>query len=82
VQIKIKQKLITVTVKPKSINGKNSYLNQTEKTNKYQEHLQSLLQEIKEETDINQNWQNLKQVILEAATEFKSAKGVRNANHW
>jgi hypothetical protein len=40
------------------------------------------LQEIKEETDINQEWQNLKQVILEAASEFKSAKGIRNANHW
>jgi len=29
------------------------------------------LQEIEEETDINQDWQNLKQVILEAAKEFK-----------
>jgi CRISPR/Cas system CMR-associated protein Cmr1 (group 7 of RAMP superfamily) len=57
-------------------------LNQTDKINKYQEHLQSALQEIKQETDINQDWQNLKQVILETASEFTSAKGVRNANHW
>jgi hypothetical protein len=57
-------------------------LNQTEKINKYQEPLQSTLREIKEETDINQDWQNIKKVILEAASEFKSAKGVRNANHW
>jgi hypothetical protein len=31
------------------------------------------LQEIKEETDIKQDWQILKQVILEVATEFKPA---------
>ena len=35
-----------------------------------------------ENTDINQDWQNLKQVILEAAEEFKSPKDVKNANHW
>jgi len=35
-----------------------------------------------EETDINQEWQNLKQVILQAATEFKLSKDVKNANHW
>jgi len=40
------------------------------------------LQEIEEETVINQDWQNLKQVILEAATEFKLSKDVKNANHW
>ena len=40
------------------------------------------MQEIEEETDINQDWQNLKQVILEAATEFKLSKDVKNANHW
>ena len=39
-------------------------------------------QEIKEETHINQDRQNLKQAILEAVTEFKSNKGARNANHW
>jgi len=39
------------------------------------------LQETEEETDINQDWQNLKQVILEAATEFKLSKVVKNANH-
>ena len=33
--------------------------------------LQLKLQETEEETDINQDWQNLKQVILEAAMEFK-----------
>jgi len=32
------------------------------------------LQETEEETDINQDWQNLKQVILEAAMEFKLSK--------
>lgn len=45
-------------------------LNQKEKFNKYQEEVQSKLQEIEEETDVNQDWQNLKQVILEAAKEF------------
>jgi hypothetical protein len=40
------------------------------------------LQEIKEKTDINHDWQNLKQVILEAASEFISPKGVMKANHW
>jgi hypothetical protein len=40
------------------------------------------LQEIEEETDINQDYQNLKQVILEAAKEFKLSKDVKNANHW
>jgi hypothetical protein len=82
VQIKIKLKLITVK---NSHTQKHKWdiqlLNQTKKINEYQEHLQSMLQEIKEETNINQYWQNLKKVILEAVTEFKSAKGVRNANH-
>ena len=36
--------------------------------------LQLKLQETEEETDINQDWQNLKQVILEAAMEFKLSK--------
>jgi len=40
------------------------------------------LQEIEEETDINQDWQNLRQVILEVAREFKSSKDAKNANHW
>jgi hypothetical protein len=39
------------------------------KINKYQENLQAKLQEIKQETDLNQDWQNLKQVILEAIQE-------------
>ena len=42
-------------------------VNQKEKINKYQENTQTKLQEIDEETDINQDWQNLKQMILEAA---------------
>ena len=50
--------------------------------NKYQEELQSKLREIAEEKDINQDWQNLKQVILEAAKEFKVPKDAKNANHW
>ena len=40
------------------------------------------MQETEEETDINQDWQNLKQVILEATMEFKLSKDVKNANHW
>jgi hypothetical protein len=44
--------------------------------------VQLKLQEIEEETDINQDWQILKQVILEAAKEFKSSKDAKNANHW
>ena len=40
------------------------------------------MQEIEEETDINQDWQNLKQVLLEAATEFKLSEDVKNANRW
>ena len=40
------------------------------------------MQEIEEQTDISQDWQNLKQVILEAATEFKLSNDVKNANHW
>ena len=42
--------------------------------NKYREKVQQKLQEIDEETDINRDWQNLKQAILEAAKEFKSPK--------
>jgi hypothetical protein len=56
-------------------------LNQKEKINKYQENIQTRLQEIEEETDINQVWQNVKQVTLEAAKEFKFSKDVKNANH-
>jgi hypothetical protein len=32
------------------------------------------LQEIEEETDINQDWQNLNKVILEAAGDFNYLK--------
>ena len=53
-------------------------LNQKEKINRYQENLQSKLQQ----TDNNQDWQNLKQAILEAATEFRLSTDVKNANHW
>jgi hypothetical protein len=41
-------------------------LNQKEKISQYREKIQSKFQEIGEETDINQDWQNLKQMILEA----------------
>jgi hypothetical protein len=41
-----------------------------------------MLQEIVEDTDINQDWLNLKQVIIEVATEFRLCKDVKNANHW
>jgi len=40
----------------------------------YQENLQSKLQETEEETFINQDWQNLKQVTLQAATDLKYLK--------
>jgi hypothetical protein len=40
------------------------------------------LQKIEKETVINQEWQNLKRMILAAATEFKLYKDVKNANHW
>jgi len=52
-------------------------LNQKEKINKYQENLQSKLQEIEEETDINQDWQNLKHITLQAVMEFKSSKDAK-----
>ena len=35
-----------------------------------------------EETDINQDWHNLKYAILETATECKLPKDSKNANHW
>jgi hypothetical protein len=40
-----------------------------------------MLQEIKEETDIDQDWQNIKQGILDTATEFQLARGVKKPNH-
>ena len=53
IQIEIKQKLITVKKsQSQKYNWDRQLLNQNEKINKYQEHLQSTLQEIKEETDI------------------------------
>ena len=39
-----------------------------------------MLWEIEEETYINRDWLYLKQVIVEAATEFKLSKDVKNAN--
>jgi hypothetical protein len=83
VQIKIKQKLITAKNRQaQKHNWNRQLLNQKEKINKYQEYLQLNLQETKEETDINQDWQNIKQVILDATTEFQSVKGAKNSNHW
>jgi hypothetical protein len=59
VQIKIKQRLITVKNRQiQKYKWDRQPLNQKEKINKYQENLQSKLQEIEEETDINQDWQN------------------------
>lgn len=82
IQIKIKQKLITVKNRQtQKYKWDRQLLNQNEKINKYQEHLQSVMQEIKEETDVNQDWQNLKRAILETVKEFKSKKFARNANH-
>jgi len=83
VQIKIKQKLITVNNRQtQKYKWDRQLLNQKEKINKYQEKIQSKLQEKEEETDINQELQNLKQVILEAARELKSSKDAKNGNHW
>ena len=83
VQIKIKPKLITVNNRQtQKYKWDRQLLNQKEKINKYQEKIQSKLQEIEEETDINQDWQNLKQVLLEAAREFKSSKDAKNTNQW
>jgi len=62
--------------------GGRQLLNQKEKNNNYQENIKTKLQEIEEETDINHDWQNLKQVILEAAREFELSKDAKNANHW
>ena len=56
VQIKIKQKLIPVKNKQiKKYKWDKQVTNQKRKINKYQEKLQSKLQEIEEETDINQH---------------------------
>ena len=83
VQIKIKQKLITVKNKQiQKHKWDRQLLNHKEKINKYQKNIQTKLQEIEKETDINQDWQNLKQMILEAAKEFKLSKDAKNANHW
>ena len=83
VQIKIKQKLITVKNRQiQKYKWDRQLLNQKEKINKYQEEIKSKLQEIEEEKDITQDWQNLKQVILEAAREFELSKDAKNANHW
>jgi hypothetical protein len=61
VQIKIKQKLITANNRQtQKYKWDRQLLNQKEKINKYQENIHSKLQEIGEETDINQDWQNMK----------------------
>jgi endonuclease/exonuclease/phosphatase family metal-dependent hydrolase len=83
VQIKIKQKLISANNRQtQRYRWDRQLLNQREKISKYQEEINAKIQEMEEETDINQDWQNLKQVILEAAKEFKSSKDTKNANHW
>jgi len=75
VQIKIKQKLTIVKNRQiQKYKWDRQLLNQKEKINKYQENLQSMLHEIEDEMDINQDWQKLKHAILEAATEFKLSK--------
>jgi hypothetical protein len=79
----MKQKLITAkNGQAQKHKWDKQLLNEKEKINKYQEYLQLNLQEIKKETDINQDWQNIKQVILDAATEFQSVKCANNPNHW
>jgi hypothetical protein len=55
VRIKIKQKLIPAkNGQTQKYKWDRQLLNQKEKINEYQENLQSKLQEIDEETDINQ----------------------------
>jgi hypothetical protein len=73
IQIKLKQKLM-IDKNRQTLKYKwdTQSLNQKEKIIQYQEKVQSKLQEIGEETDINQDWQNLKQMILEAASELKT----------
>jgi hypothetical protein len=83
VQTKIKQKLIPAKNRQtQKYKWDGQLLNEKENINKCHENLQSKLQEIDEETDINQDGQNLKQVILETATEFRLSKNVKNGNHW
>jgi hypothetical protein len=83
IQIKIKQKLM-VDKNRQTLKHKwdRQSLNQKEKISQYQEKIQSKMQEIREETNINQDWQNLKQMILESANEFKLSKDSKNTNHW
>jgi hypothetical protein len=83
IQIKIKQKLVTDKNRQAlKYKWDRQSLNQKEKIGQYQEKIQSELQEMGEETDINQDWQNLKQMILEAASEFKLSKDSKNTNNW
>ena len=83
IQFKIKQKLIPVKNRQiERYKWDRQLIYQKEKIIKYQENVKSNLQEIEKEIDINKEWQNLKYVILEAATEFKLSKDVKNANHW
>ena len=44
--------------------------------NKYREKVQQKLQEIDEETDINRDWQNLKQA------NTRSCKGIQITQRW
>jgi hypothetical protein len=83
VQIQIKQTLITTkTQQVQKHKWDRKSLNQKEKISKYQERQQLMLQEIKEEINNNQDWQNIKQLILDTATEFQLARGVNKTNHW
>jgi len=41
-----------------------------------------MFHEIEEETDVNRDWQKLRQVMLQAATEFKLSKDAKNGNTW
>ena len=75
VQIKIKQKIIPVKNRQiENYKWDRQLIKQKDKIIKYQENLQSKLQKIEKETVINQEWQNLKRMILAAATEFKLYK--------
>ena len=83
VQIKIKQKLITANDKTtQKYKWDRQLLNQREKIKEYQENIHINLQEIEDETNIKQDWQNVKQVILEAARVFKASKEAKNFNQW
>ena len=65
VQIEIREKLMPVKKRQiQKYKWDRQLINRKEKINKHHENLQSKLQVIQEETDVNQDLQNVKQVTL------------------